>query len=116
PTCRRGRTECPLGSADVSTADRTAAIMARSQTRNCPVVGEVIEAGTTRFTAQCPRERLHAPPAFGAFVNVLPAEASPAAAEGSVLLEEDDPFADPPAPTSRDLPPGTPAGTLYALV
>lgn len=80
------------------------------------IVGEIIEAGTTRFVAQCPRHRLHEPPVFGAFVKVLPKGARKALAETSA--EEngfDDPFADPVAPAPGTLS-GAPDDTLYALV
>lgn len=81
-----------------------------SMTVNKPI-GEIIEAGTTAFVAQClevPREivsRLYDPPPFGSFVKIgRPAPATPPDAAPLVpeeLLEEDDPFAlpfDAPAP------------------
>src|SRR5262249_50053670 len=81
-------------------------------------LGEVIEASTTHFVAQCPPARLHAPPDFGAFVKVLPPGHSdcgtPAPSDTENLLE--DPFADPRSPEPFDLPAVTPDGTLYALV
>src|SRR5579871_703033 len=75
-------------------------------------LGEIIEASTTRFVAQCPPERLHAPPAFGAFVKVSPRGAPTTMG----TPPERDPFADPASPGSLTLPPGTPDDTLYALV
>ena len=85
-------------------------------------IGEIIEAGTTAFVAQClevPREivpRLYDPPPFGSFVKIgkpAPVSQTPAIMEP---LEEDDPFALPlggPAPSfpSPLLPPA-----VYALV
>ena len=98
-------------------------------------VGEIIEASTTRFVAQCPRTRLHQPPALGAFVKVLPPgtrapapsahAASVANAPGSNglpssspagLRQDEDPFADPPAMPVALLDAGVPEQTLYALV
>ena len=90
-------------------------------------IGEVIEAGTTAFIAQClevPREivpRLYDPPPFGSFVKIgkpLPA-ALPAALPPLGIAEdsEEDPFAlafDSPAPQTSSgagLPPA-----VYALV
>ncbi len=89
-------------------------------------IGEIIEAGTTAFVAQClevPREivpRLYDPPPFGSFVKI----GKPATVAESVLtpigtVEEDDPFATPPLeerdprplPARTDLPPA-----VYALV
>jgi hypothetical protein len=75
-------------------------------------IGEVVEAGTTRFLAQCPPKRLHAPPAFGTFVCVLPEGQSRSRLPTG--LRDDDPFAE-SAPL-RALPSGVPDGTLYALV
>lgn len=76
-------------------------------------IGEVVEAGTTRFLAQCPPERLHAPPAFGTFVCVLPeGQARSRLSDG--FEETGDPFAE-FAPL-RAFPSGVPDGTLYALV
>ncbi len=80
------------------------------------ILGEVIEASTTRFLAQCPRERLHAPPAFGAFVRVLPEGHNAPLPEGVAVAGFEDPFADPAPLVPACLPPGTPEGTLYALV
>lgn len=91
-------------------------------------IGEVIEAGTTAFIAQClevPREivpRLYDPPPFGSFVKIgkpvsVTPESMPPLGIGGHSDEEDDPFAlafDPP-PTALDT--GTsllPA--VYALV
>lgn len=34
-------------------------------------VGEVVEAATTSFVAEVPKERLHEPPAFGSLVQVI---------------------------------------------
>lgn len=79
------------------------------------VLGEIVEAGTTRFRAQCPRDYLHAPPAFGTFVKVMPAGATPSGARMASAASED-PFADPVPPDSLALPADTPDGTLYALV
>ncbi len=90
-------------------------------------IGEVIEAGTTAFVAQClevPREivpRLYDPPPFGSFVKIgkpaeVPAEAPPLGIAGD-NAEEDDPFAlafDPPPP-SQSTGTGLPAA-VYALV
>lgn len=76
-------------------------------------IGEIIEASTTGFVAQCPRELLHQPPAFGTLVKVttgqtpviLPAEE-----------KEDDPFRDPtPSPSAYPLV-AVPDETLYAVV
>src|SRR5438477_9137915 len=75
-------------------------------------LGEIIEASTTRFVAQCPPERLHAPPAFGAFVKVSPR----GAALTAPAPRSSDPFANPAPRPSLALPPGTPDDTLYALV
>lgn len=77
------------------------------------VIGEVVEAGTTRFLAQCPRERLHTPPAFGTFVCVPP-EGQSRSRLSDGFQEADDPFAE-SAPLHA-LPSGVPDGTLYALV
>ena len=86
-------------------------------------IGEIIEAGTTAFVAQClevPREivsRLYDPPPFGSFVKIgkpAPLTSAPVLA-AEIADEEDDPFALPfDAPTPR-------AGTglpsaVYALV
>lgn len=100
-------------------------------------VGEIIEASTTRFVAQCPRTRLHQPPALGTFVKVLPpgtrvpAPLPDAASSAKALLsnpqppsspaglrEDEDPFADPPAASSvgAQLSATVPEQTLYALV
>ncbi len=80
------------------------------------LTGEVIEASTTRFVAQCPPERLHLPPEFGVFVKILPPGAKPAASEETLPPADEDPFAD-PVPRSRTTQTiGTPDGTLYALV
>lgn len=90
-------------------------------------IGEIIEAGTTAFIAQClevPREivpRLYDPPPFGSFVKIgkpLPLSLSPVL-PAEVADEEDDPFAMPfdEAPMSRAFSAGIrlpPA--VYALV
>ncbi len=82
--------------------------------------GEVIEAGTTRFTAQCPSERLHLPPEFGSFVKILPPGAQPAllfpARPDLPLEREFDPFADPTPRSSARYDTDAADGTLYALV
>ncbi len=91
--------------------------------------GEIIEASTTRFVAQCPRERLHNPPALGTFVKVLPPGARAAQADRTPLPaavlppqrdpDSFDPFADPLPPISPGLtllPDATPDDTLFALV
>ena len=75
------------------------------------VVGEVVAANTTGFTAQCPRSLLYAPPVFGAFVRILTA---PASVGASAVEQVIDPFAD--APTPAGLPAWVPDGTLYAVV
>jgi hypothetical protein len=81
------------------------------------MLGEIIESGTTRFVAQCPPERLHEPPAFGAFVKVLPPGAfAPESAAPFVDPLAEDPFADPPRVMPATLPHNTPEDTLYALV
>jgi hypothetical protein len=91
-------------------------------------IGEIIEAGTTAFVAQClevPREivpRLYDPPPFGSFVKIgkptpqdQAADAPPLGIEGDA--EEEDPFAqafEPATPVvsaGRGLPPA-----VYALV
>jgi hypothetical protein len=65
-------------------------------------IGEIIEAGTTAFIAQClevPRQivsRLYDPPPFGAFVKLCKLDPSPQKTAVAVLEpegEEDDPFA-----------------------
>jgi hypothetical protein len=80
----------------------------------------VIEASTTRFTAQCPAERLHLPPDFGTFVKILPAGAQPTAAvdpaRKQTVGREEDPFADPVPALSTGALVGVADGTLYALV
>lgn len=80
----------------------------------------MIEAGTTRFTAQCPPERLHLPPDFGAFVKILPPGAKPVTAPETTgtlpALREDDPFAEPTLRSPADRAAETVDGTLYALV
>src|SRR5579871_1436795 len=80
-------------------------------------LGEIVAASTTGFTAQCPPERLHDPPLFGAFVKVLPpgVEATALAPPAS-LPEEVDPFADPSPPSLQTQLSGVPEETLYAVV
>ena len=100
------------------------------------VVGEIIEASTTRFVAQCPRGKLHQPPALGTFVKVLPVGARLPTTENRLadtpgdfssnlssslssprLLDDEDPFADPPPVTAVSMRlPAIPEETLYALV
>jgi hypothetical protein len=94
---------------------------------NAPI-GEIIEAGTTNFVAQClevPRQnepRLYDPPPFGSFVKIMSAKPMPPVlvlAEEPFVEdggEEDDPFA-PSVVSTRAAMPGTtlPAAT-YALV
>ncbi len=83
------------------------------------LAGEVIEASTTRFTAQCPSERLHLPPDFGAFVKILPPGAKPPFVPDALpdlhAAREIDPFADPLPASARALDTAA-DGTLYALV
>ncbi len=79
-------------------------------------VGEVIEATTTRFMAQCPPERLHSPPIFGAFVKILPPGISASSVLSAKAKEPEDPFADPPARSAAVELAGVPDGTLFALV
>jgi hypothetical protein len=88
-------------------------------------IGEVIEAGTTAFVAQClevPREivpRLYDPPPFGSFVKIgkqTPVEVPPPLGiEGDA--EEEDPFAAAfdPAPMQASSGLGLPPA-VYALV
>ena len=85
-----------------------------SSSRSC--IGEVLAANTTRFIAQCPADRLHDPPALGAFVRILPpgATASPGASAGDVETL-DDPFAD-PVPSKPVVLTAVPDDTLYAIV
>lgn len=85
-------------------------------------IGEIIEAATTAFVAQClevPRQivpKLYDPPPFGAFVKIgKPRQAAPEAQETDKEMdEEDDPFALPGVPKSSVLPLSDPA--IYALV
>ena len=83
-------------------------------------IGEIIEAGTTAFVAQClevPREivpRLYDPPPFGSFVKIgKPAPVTPPPAPLGIADDsEEDPFALPPdTPALPALPPA-----VYALV
>ena len=95
-------------------------------TINNKPIGEIIEAGTTAFVAQClevPREivpRLYDPPPFGSFVKIgKPAPVTEAPIlPAEVADEEDDPFALPfDAPTSRTVSTGAGlAPAVYALV
>lgn len=77
------------------------------------MVGEVIQAGTTGFTAQCPAERLHAPPEFGAFVRVRPPGTRSGTTTVPADLLLDDPFAEPSSLVGKL---DAPEETLYALV
>ncbi len=90
-------------------------------------IGEIIEAGTTAFVAQClevPREivpRLYDPPPFGSFVKIgkpaLSSETPAVIAPPEPEAEEDDPFAEFAASASPSLRSG--AGLMpavYALV
>ena len=95
-------------------------------TPNDKPIGEIVEAGTTAFVAQClevPREivpRLYDPPPFGSFVKIgkpAPATLSPVPTP-IVTNDEEDPFAMPspisaaaPLSDSTSLPP-----SVYALV
>lgn len=80
-------------------------------------LGEVIEASTAYFRAQCPRALLHEPPELGALVKITPRGAFPVNTESAAesLAPEFDPFAE--APT-RDAPvlPAKPDGVIYAVV
>jgi hypothetical protein len=79
-------------------------------------VGEVIVATTAHFAAQCPRPRLHEPPAFGGFVKIEPAGTrNRAPASSSTAFGIDDPFAEPKR-SAANLPTDARDGTLYALV
>lgn len=82
-----------------------------------PTIGEIIEASTTGFVAQCPKELLHQPPAFGTFVKVTtgqkPVTIEVAAAEEE---EENDPFRDPTPRPNIALLESVPDETLYAVV
>ena len=80
-------------------------------------LGEVVEASTAYFRAQCPRALLHEPPELGALVKITPRgvpmpDASPAPA---ALPPDFDPFAD---TSARVLPtlPAEPDGVIYAVV
>lgn len=89
-------------------------------------IGEIIEAGTTAFIAQClevPRQivsRLYDPPPFGAFVKLCKPDPSPqetAAAPTEISGDEDDPFA--ASASSAGYIPGTGeelSAAVYALV
>lgn len=77
-------------------------------------LGEVVEASTPKFIAECPRDRLHAPPELGTFLKVLPVNAR--VDESAAAKQPLDPFADPPGIVAGWPPDGTPEGTLYALV
>ena len=89
-------------------------------------IGEIIEAGTTAFIAQClevPRQilsRLYDPPPFGAFVKLCKPDPSPletALAPTEIGGDEDDPFAASASPagylpdTGEEL-----SAAVYALV
>ena len=98
--------------------------MPNNKPNNKPV-GEIIEAGTTAFVAQClavPRDielRLYDPPPFGSFVKIgkpVPATETPAAF--APAEDEEDPFALPfDAPTPRAVSAGAGlASAVYALV
>ena len=80
-------------------------------------LGEVVEASTAYFRAQCPRALLHEPPELGAIVKIMPRGASAASGEPSsaALPPESDPFADPPARPAPTLLAG-PDGVIYAIV
>jgi len=74
-------------------------------------IGEIIEAGTTAFVAQClevPRQivsRLYDPPPFGAFVKLCKPDASPVETPAAIpepVVEEEDPFAALPTRPARD--------------
>jgi hypothetical protein len=94
-----------------------ASFLAEAEASHLPtIIGEVIEANTTRFVARCPRERLHLPPAFGAFARILPPGATPLLADTEPPELPEDPFADPIPLAPGVLPPAVPDGTLYALV
>ncbi len=77
-------------------------------------LGEIIEATTTGFVAQCPKERLHQPPAFGTFVKVLVGQTPPV--QPVETPDETDPFLDPVPKPAAGLPADIPDDTLYALV
>lgn len=82
-------------------------------------LGEVVEASTAYFRAQCPRSLLHEPPELGAFVKITPSGATAAPAENlaNSAPPEDDPFADPPARSNLALERAdAPDGSLYAVV
>ena len=88
-------------------------------------IGEIIEAGTTAFVAQClevPREivpRLYDPPPFGSFVKIgKPSPVTEAPAAPDLLEDEEDPFALPfDSPSPRPVNTGTGlAPAVYALV
>ena len=90
-------------------------------------IGEIIEAGTTAFVAQClevPRQivpKLYDPPPFGSFVKIVAGGASPPPApEASADVppqEEEDPFAASSASYQSAPAPGTGlSAATYALV
>jgi hypothetical protein len=95
-------------------------------------IGEIVEAGTTAFIAQClevPREivpKLYDPPPFGSFVKVLsPAAVRTASAPSPLRLvmedmaetEEQDPFAEDYVPRRTSVPQETPLpAATFALV
>ena len=80
-------------------------------------LGEVVEASTAYFRAQCPRSLLHEPPELGAFVKITPRGATIPHREDSAHAAalEEDPFADPPAPSALEQA-DAPDGSLYAVV
>ena len=89
-------------------------------------IGEIIEAGTTAFIAQClevPRQivsRLYDPPPFGAFVKLCKLDPSPQKTTAAVpepAGEEDDPFAVSSSPTAYVPDSGEElSAAVYALV
>jgi len=85
-------------------------------------IGEIIEAGTTAFTAQClkvPRAiemRLYDPPPFGSFVKIgkpAPDMAAPAPVK---TADEEDPFAPPPPAAAPFSDTTSLPAAVYALV
>jgi len=92
-------------------------------------IGEIIEAGTTAFVAQClevPRQivpKLYDPPPFGSFVKIVaghaptPVPEAPPAPNNGGADDEEDPFAlSPTAPPSPAAPGTGLAAATYALV
>ncbi len=78
-------------------------------------IGEIIEASTTGFVAQCPKELLHQPPAFGTFVKVTTGQTQ-ATPQATAEEEENDPFRDPTPRPQAALLGSVPDETLYAVV